>query len=964
MKESQHAFSNKIDPDLLADHARVSLALLDELITFTKESAEIEEQIKNDVLKVVHCFRFIKVNKAFILYAVLHPDDKNIYTHASDYNKRLLRDLNNTAFHFASYRHDKAEQYWENIAALTLQVENAYQEMKKRNLCLDFIKAFCWDDEIGCLEARVSGALNYATRQISQPPTRIEELIEEAYQKNNWGNDLSIPIQAKYRDIFQCCLEKDLFGHYIYLGKQDNSRVMLTRAMLARYVHSYFRDILSEEDEAVDDDIHLPALPLNALSAIKLINNHQALAKTVASPNDDNQHWDFIFRQLMNPEKERPILSHVADRNQVFNPLTQKVEIRPASIQRGQLKPTPYIKKTALTLLPPDGKMVLFGQGIDNVGVLWDLTYCNVKNEKYTFLRNAYTSRLKLKLWQDAPKSVTVEGIRQHNQRAREIGKVIEHNEILAAPARQGLRAIFATNNHIDARINALRIKLYIDDTYHVNLPLLIQDPHQGVMEYTFLQQIEDVCALHNQHKKEIINATSNAYILLNKFFHFYKKENLPEEEQGLLLIAYLEFVLLQVESAHKKELLRNISAEIADFNSHTKNNKSLLHFSAAAGFMAASLFLLEKNKTSLMQQDNLGSTPLHYACQTNLKLARYFLAQGIKLDEPLNNNRESPRDKLQNYMQINQKKRAEQWKNYAKSTSSFAKGVAFLFLISFEIAFFLTVFPLFFSMGLGLLGAFVVPLITLVVISTGLPGNGVASAIYKQVEKSIDDLCYLMSAIELNFFLSKLKLDQIKAKWSDQATRFISRIFNSIPSTPVLANQEQTNTIASSINTVIQHAMYGFLTGAMIGFLPGAIFGGVGGAAFAALPGIVIGAAFFGVLGCAVGGVIGGVIGIAKNIYTQFIKTPPLPVANNNLVVSATAVNEKVNKKIQQNLSVHLATTPIATRSSFLKVRSTSQIHTNYNGFFNRSATVHDVMNCNSDNSLKIERRRMSCPN
>ena len=644
MTSSRVLLPQKIDPNALTKNAcPADLTILDELIAFTRASSEIKEQIKNNVLKVIDCFRFIKTNKEFILYAVAHPEDMCIYVYTIDYGHRLLRDINNTAFHFASYPPEQAHQFWERIEALTLQIENAYQEMKQRNQHLDFVKAFRWDNEGGCLEARVSGALNYAARQISQPETRIEDVIEEAYQQNNWGDELSISIQAKYRDIFQRCLEKDLFGHYVYLGKRDHAKILLTRAMLARYVHPYFRDILSEEDETVAIDIHLPVHPFTAFSAIKLINNHQALVKVIASPNNDNQHWDFLFRQLEAPKKERPIIVHTTHKKEVFNPLTQKMEKRSASVKRGQLKLTPYIKKTALTLLPPDGKMTLFGQGIDNAGVVWDLTYCDVKNEKYTFPENANTVLLKSQLWRNAPQSITIEGIRQQNDRAREIGRVLEHNEILAAPSLQGLRAIFATANHCEARINALRIKLYINDTYQINLPLLIQNSNQKIMAYTFPQQIADIIHLKNQPNNAITNPDSQAYKLLNQFYHFYSKENLNAKERGVTLLTYLEFVLLHAESKHKKELLSHIEEEITKFNTHHAGDKSLLHFSAEEGFLTASRFLLEKDKTTLLQQDILGNTPLHYACQSNLTLARYFIKQGARLNTPLNNMHESP---------------------------------------------------------------------------------------------------------------------------------------------------------------------------------------------------------------------------------------------------------------------------------------------------------------------------------
>ena len=101
---------------------------------------------------------------------------------------------------------------------------------------------------------------------------------------------------------------------------------------------------------------------MKASQLLDLIKNQEVLIKIVNSDKDDPESWQFLLQQLRDPGNVRPVrdLKPGANRERVYNPKIQLWTERKIVGERGRPKWTRYIKKTALTLPPPDGVMSFF----------------------------------------------------------------------------------------------------------------------------------------------------------------------------------------------------------------------------------------------------------------------------------------------------------------------------------------------------------------------------------------------------------------------------------------------------------------------------------------------------------------------------------------------------------------------------------------------------------------------------
>ena len=652
----------KNNPDLKVSEYQQQLVVLDDFAAYIKANGDnLGNEVSQNALKVLHCLRFIKINKAFILYAVSHPTDPFIYEggKAGDMDARLLRDFNHLAFHFADASSDQADVYWDKISLLIKDVEDAYQEMKGANQLKPFVRAFQWDHDIGCLEARVIGALKFASQVASYKITTLNEKLNTACAALGFERFIeeTIPLQHRYQWLFEYFDREDYFGKPILVGSNGSpDTLILTRPLLAHHLRKYVVGTLGEKDPPpVDPTIALSNCKekWSATDALHVIQDQNGLIKAIASPDGDNQHWDFLFKQLASPNKVRPILplSEEIDRGQIFNPWHQQNVFRRLIGVRGSEKPTPYIKKTATTLLPADGKMALFGQGIGTVGLLWDLRYCDLKEEKYTFAQNAGTRILKRKLWQGAPNSIGIAAIRECNDRARESNRVLENNEVLTSPSRQGLRAIVVTGDSFESRINALRIQHYIQATYDIDLPLLIQSEHRPVKEYSFQKQLKDIESLQKQ--KKITDTQQWEYSLIKRFYAHAAKaciEHQDNDENYFKLVGgYLDFILAQPLFTQRQLWLDETEwFKQVDWRKRDTHGKSLLHYAALAGSVNVATYLMKTHQLKLDDVDQDGNTPMHDACRSNAQVARLFVTFGAQLNFPKNHAGETPRACIQ----------------------------------------------------------------------------------------------------------------------------------------------------------------------------------------------------------------------------------------------------------------------------------------------------------------------------
>lgn len=163
-----------VKPRILLDFSnpavRELISFIDQIRKIHKDSAEPPIAIK-----VLECLAFIKLNSAWIAYAVENKEkDRSIYTFAEDEAKQVLRDHNGLAFHIVSY--NNAETALRDYDRLILSVETGIKEIRNNpEQVAIFIDRFL-DSEAGCMEARLANALEYlATRDLPD----INDLLKE-----------------------------------------------------------------------------------------------------------------------------------------------------------------------------------------------------------------------------------------------------------------------------------------------------------------------------------------------------------------------------------------------------------------------------------------------------------------------------------------------------------------------------------------------------------------------------------------------------------------------------------------------------------------------------------------------------------------------------------------------------------------------------------------------------------------
>lgn len=160
------------------------LTILNEFIDFILNLGSTSTNCKQDAIKVVECLKFIKINLAFIGYAVEHKKDPEIYTYPKDQAKGLLRDFNNTAMHFNAYDSSKLAQ--SALVTLVQQFENAIQAMRDRGELEAFAYKLEYDKYIGCIEERTAKALSFTAIRLTNPSSHaLDDLMGQCEIESN-----------------------------------------------------------------------------------------------------------------------------------------------------------------------------------------------------------------------------------------------------------------------------------------------------------------------------------------------------------------------------------------------------------------------------------------------------------------------------------------------------------------------------------------------------------------------------------------------------------------------------------------------------------------------------------------------------------------------------------------------------------------------------------------------------------
>ena len=199
--------------------------------------------------------------------------------------------------------------------------------------------------------------------------------------------------------------------------------------------------------------------------------------------------------------------------------------------ERGLPKLTKFTKKLSLTLLRPDGRIKHFTGEFPKeygsykpVGFLYDAREVHKKGEKYVFDKDVSTSS-KFWLGADASRRVyTKEGrttkltLHDLQTQLREEAKggrppqslpfyKMQHaaNEVLMAPRKSALQAVFSTEDTAAARLRTFLHAVYLAQDYGMQVPVLVVDGTNPPKGYTAAQLEADIASPEGRREVEML---------------------------------------------------------------------------------------------------------------------------------------------------------------------------------------------------------------------------------------------------------------------------------------------------------------------------------------------------------------------------------------------------------------------------------------------------------------------------
>lgn len=216
-----------------------------------------------------------------------------------------------------------------------------------------------------------------------------------------------------------------------------------------------------------------------------------------------------VLHQLRDPKKNRPSHSRLkgcwmVPDDFIFPGVSYERTIKNVKMN------TNLSKKMPVSLLPDDAQMILFRGGL--IGLLFNLKEIKKQYEKlgkninkYVFLKNASTDSQQLDSYRNKWKrfknfgrqETTIEALIEQNQDARSRDIILDWNELLLGLSKEALCGVFAKEDSIEARLQALYVKSLILKHIKVNekklnLPILIFGPGIPIKMYARQQQAED----------------------------------------------------------------------------------------------------------------------------------------------------------------------------------------------------------------------------------------------------------------------------------------------------------------------------------------------------------------------------------------------------------------------------------------------------------------------------------------
>lgn len=204
--------------------------------------------------------------------------------------------------------------------------------------------------------------------------------------------------------------------------------------------------------------------------------------------------------------------------NKLWKPVHQNKD-------RGLAKYTEYTKKVSLSLLRPDGKVNHFKGEFPKeygvyrpVGFLYDVNLLNQKKEKYVFDYDVGTSS---KFWigEEAAKNIdkkigrntnlSLQNLKDKLSNEAKDGVIpqslpfwkMQHasNEMLMCPKKSAIKAVFATEDTPQARIQTFLHAVYFAHDHGIRVPVLIIDGVKEPKAYTKEEFEKDLAILSKQ---------------------------------------------------------------------------------------------------------------------------------------------------------------------------------------------------------------------------------------------------------------------------------------------------------------------------------------------------------------------------------------------------------------------------------------------------------------------------------
>lgn len=270
---------------------------------------------------------------------------------------------------------------------------------------------------------------------------------------------------------------------------------------------------------------------VTAAQALGIISDEKAFGKNIETINpsveprfdDPKNSLGFLVRQLKDPENYRPARSvpDGADRTTYFNPQTGEWLRRHVNPVKGAPKPgARFTKKTAVSLLPKDGRMIFFPQK-NGIVLVFNSEQCHVK--QYIFDHNVRSND---RWWLRQPdpakrttalkRSTTLDAIRELQRDARRRNVTPLWNEILPGLSADAVIAVAVPKDNLIRRLNAQYRRLLIRRELKIDVPLLIMTQQADVHEYTKAMQLEDLMNAKKSDFGSIAREYYNAIIALD----------------------------------------------------------------------------------------------------------------------------------------------------------------------------------------------------------------------------------------------------------------------------------------------------------------------------------------------------------------------------------------------------------------------------------------------------------------